>query len=106
MHIKGKGRAVEFEKDIEHYLNVRVSDVHGLCLKLSGLKGIPDRLVVLPPDGRCVWVELKRKDGRLSELQKYQHARLRKIGADVAVVWNREDVDKLMDRMYNDTERS
>lgn len=88
---------MEFEKDIEHYLNVRVSDVNGFCLKLSGLKGIPDRLVVLPPDGRCVWVELKRKDGRLSELQKYQHTRLRKLGARVVVIWNREDVDKLIE---------
>lgn len=91
---------MEFEKDIEQYLKRGVERDHGgLCIKVSpeNVKGIPDRLVVLPPDGRCVWVELKRKDGRLSELQKYQHARLRKIGADVAVVWSREDVDKLME---------
>ena len=101
---------MEFEKDIEQYLKRRVERDHGgLCIKVSpeNVKGIPDRLVVLPPDGRCVWVELKRsKDGRLSDLQKYQHARLRKMGAKVVVAWSREDVDKLMDRMYNETERS
>lgn len=88
---------MEFEKDIEQYLKRGVERDHGgLCIKVSpeNVKGIPDRLVVLPPDGRCVWVELKRsKDGRLSELQKYQHDKLRKIGARVEVIWSREDVD-------------
>ena len=92
---------MEFEKDIEQYLKRRVERDHGgLCIKVSpeNVKGIPDRLVVLPPDGRCVWVELKRsKDGRLSDLQKYQHSRLRKMGAKVVVAWSREDVDKIIE---------
>lgn len=87
---------MEFEKDIESYLKRRVeTDVGGLCLKVvtDVGKGMPDRLVLLPPDGRVVWVEMKRKGGRLSEMQKYQHARLRKRGAEVVVLWSRSDVD-------------
>lgn len=87
---------MEFEKDIESYLKRRVeTDVGGLCLKVvtDVGKGMPDRLVLLPPDGRVVWVEMKRKGGRLSEMQKYQHARLQKRGAEVVVLWSREDVD-------------
>ena len=93
--------SVEFEKDIEQYLKRKVERDHGgLCIKVSPehAKGIPDRLVVLPPDGRTIWVELKReKDGRLSDLQKYQHNKLKKVGAEVVVVWSREDVDKLIE---------
>lgn len=89
---------MEFEKDIEQYLRRRIeSDAGGLCLKAEGIKGIPDRMVILPPDGRVVWCELKRRGGRLSEMQKYQHDKLRKIGARVEVIWSREDVDDLID---------
>ena len=90
---------MEFEKDIELYLKRRVEgELGGLCLKLSAdvVKGLPDRLVVLPPHGKVVWVELKRKGGRLSEMQKYQHARLRKRGAEVVVLWSRDQVDEFI----------
>lgn len=92
---------MEFEKDIEAYLKRRVeTDVGGLCLKFvtDVGKGMPDRLVLLPPDGRVVWVEMKRKGGRLSEMQKYQHARLRKRGAEVVVLWTKAEVDEFIDR--------
>lgn len=91
---------MEFEKDIEAYLKRRVeTDVGGLCLKVvtDVGKGMPDRLVLLPPDGRVVWVEMKRKGGRLSEMQKYQHARLQKRGAEVVVLWSRSEVDDFIE---------
>lgn len=87
---------MEFEKDIETHLKKEVEKLVGLCIKVSPehTKGIPDRLVVLPPDGRTIWVELKRaKDGRLSDLQKYQHDKLRKLGAQVEVLWTKAEVD-------------
>ena len=91
---------MEFEKDIEQYLKRRVERDHGgMCLKVSPeqAKGIPDRLVVLPPDGRTVWVELKRaKDGKLSDLQKYQHNKLKKVGAQVEVLWTKAEVDEFI----------
>ncbi len=58
--------------------------------------GMPDRLILLP-DHRCVWVELKRPNGgRLSMLQRYQHKRLRGMGQDVRVVWTKEQADALI----------
>lgn len=90
---------MEFEKDIESYLKRRVeTDVGGLCLKVvtDVGKGMPDRLVLFPPDGRVVWVEMKRKGGRLSEMQKYQHNKLRKLGAQVEVLWSRDEVDEFI----------
>jgi len=89
---------MEFEKDIESYLKRRVEkELGGICFKMTGAEGVPDRVVVLPPSGRVVWVEMKRKGGRLSEMQKYQHARLRKRGAEVVVLWSRSDVDDFIE---------
>ena len=91
---------MEFEKDIESYLKRRVeAELDGLCIKAEGIKGIPDRMLVLPPHGDVVWCELKRKGGRLSKIQEYQHAKLRRLGAEVVVVWSREDVDELISRI-------
>ena len=56
----------------------------GLCYKFvsPGNPGVPDRIVITP-DGRTYYVELKNEVGRLSSIQKWQHEELRKRGADI-----------------------
>lgn len=68
------------------------------CVKYvpDQLPGMPDRMLLLP-QGRVAWVELKTDGGRLSEIQKYRHAWLKGIGHTVYVVWNKEQVDALAD---------
>jgi hypothetical protein len=51
-------------------------------LNLSGNRGWPDRLVLLP-GGRAVLVELKRPGGKLRALQEHVHAQLRALGFTV-----------------------
>ena len=59
----------------------------GLCYKFAspGNRGVPDRLVITP-DGRVFFVELKSKTGRLSELQKFQKSELEKRNVTVRVL--------------------
>ena len=59
----------------------------GLCYKFvsPGNRGVPDRLVITP-DGRVFFVELKSKTGRLSELQKFQKSELEKRNVTVRVL--------------------
>lgn len=84
-----------FESDIEQKLVSGVEKLGGQCLKM-GQDGWPDRVVVLP-EGRVVWVELKRPDGRVDTLQKWRRAVLRKLGHRVEIPWSKEDVQKLLD---------
>ena len=56
-----------------------------------GNAGVPDRLVILP-DGTIYFVEMKQDGGKLSAIQKAQHERLRKHGANVVTLWGSEDV--------------
>ena len=63
--------------------------------------GMPDRVILLPGQ-RCLWVETKTIGGRLSELQKYRHAALRKAGHDVVVVWTKAQADELIDKLLQD----
>lgn len=93
--------APKLEKDVEHYLVARCAVRGILAVKFipDQRKGMPDRLLIRPR-GRVTWVETKRpKGGRLSEMQKYQHGKLRARGHDVRVVATRAEVDALMDEL-------
>lgn len=71
----------------------------GLFLKWvsPGNSGVPDRILVFR--GRVVFVELKSETGRLSPNQKAMIARLQKHGADVRVVYGREQADALIEEV-------
>lgn len=82
------------ERDIERKLRRMVKARGGLCLKwvCPGWAGVPDRIVLLP-GGRICFVETKRpKGGRLSQLQKKWHEILARLGFDVYVIWDAEDL--------------
>jgi hypothetical protein len=84
------------EAVIEKYLCDQVKVRGGMCIKLNSLRGLPDRLVLLPG---CVahFVELKRPVGGTYEpLQLRTHERMRALGATVSVINAKHDVDKLL----------
>lgn len=84
---------IELEKDIEKKLRVLVERHGGLCLKwvCPGWAGVPDRIVLLP-GGRVVFVELKRRTGRLSGLQKWWAEKLSALGLRHYVIWSQDDL--------------
>lgn len=88
--------AYHHEGKVEAYLRQRVRALGGMCLKLDSVKGLPDRLVVLP--GRCpFFVEVKAEDGHLSKIQEHVIRRLRDLGQRVHVVYSKEEVDHVLE---------
>lgn len=88
------------ERDVEAYL-IRKLEEHNLsCLKFipDNATGMPDRLIILP-NKRVVWCELKTKGGKLSEMQKYRHLELEKSGHEVVTVWDYAQADALVERL-------
>lgn len=86
------------EASIEDYLKDRVKGLNGVCIKLSpvGLRGVPDRLIVLPGP-RVVFVELKRPTGGvISALQHWWRARLVALGCEHQFIKTRAEVDALI----------
>ena len=73
----------------------------GLCYKFvsPGNRGVPDRLVITP-DGRVFFVELKSKTGRLSELQKFQKSELEKRNVTVRVLNSVAAVQKFVEEVF------
>lgn len=87
----------ELEKDIEKVLTDGVKKIGGRAYKFvsPGNSGVPDRLVVFR--GRApVFVELKTRTGKLTELQEMQIERLRSLGQDVRVLYGKDDVLKFL----------
>lgn len=76
------------ERDVEKYVSEEVRKLGGLSLKFvsPGNDGMPDRILVFP-DGRALFVELKTDVGRLSKVQEFQIGRLLDRGQQVCVVY-------------------
>lgn len=58
-----------------------------MCLKFVSPNnpGVPDRIVITP-DGRVYFVELKTEYGRLAPIQKWQREEFQKRNTDVHVL--------------------
>lgn len=80
---RGGGHEMK-ESVIEARLVRLVRSRGGLCFKFvsPGNPGVPDRIVITP-EGRTVYVELKTEAGRLAAIQKWQQEEMRKRGAEV-----------------------
>lgn len=89
------------ENKVEAYLRKQVQQLGGDTRKWvsPGRDGVPDQVCIL--NGRVIFVEVKTIDGRLSEPQKREHARLRELGAIVTTVYGQQGVDALINDIYS-----
>lgn len=88
------------EADVEKILVDGVKAIGGIAYKFvsPGNIGVPDRLLLLP-DGKIYFVELKTEVGKLSPPQQRQIARIRNLGAQVVVLHGRFEVLNFLDRL-------
>lgn len=69
------------EKEIEQKLVKAVKTVDGLCIKFMspGMDGVPDRLVLMP-EGKLAFIELKATGKKPRPLQIKRMKQLKKLG--------------------------
>ena len=85
------------EKAVENHLKVKIRKAGGLCLKLTGYKGIPDRIVLI--NGRCCFVELKDEGKKLRPEQKVWQDKLQKMGFVAVMLDSKEAVDDFVEEI-------
>ena len=75
------------EKTLERKLAEAVKAMGGIAPKFisPGFAGMPDRLVILP-DGKCGFVEVKRRGEKPRPLQEARHGMLKRLGFKVYVL--------------------
>ena len=88
------------EKEIEQKLVREVRRSGGISPKFvsPGMRGMPDRLVLMPK-GRVYFVELKRPGAKPGPLQTARHEMLREMGVRVYVVDSAEKVMEVIDEI-------
>lgn len=87
------------ESAVEKHLVKRAAEVGGIALKFvsPGRRNVPDRLVLLP-EGRSMFVELKAPGLSATAGQCREHDRLRALGQDVFVCDSHAAIDALLER--------
>lgn len=88
------------EKEIEQALVKEVKRRGGLCEKwTSGTSGWPDRIVLLPPDGRVGFVEVKAPGKVPRPLQIHRHEQLCRLGFLVYVLDHPGQIGGILDEI-------
>ena len=85
------------EKVIERELVRAVKAVGGMCPKLisPGTDGMPDRMVLLP-EARIGFVEVKAPGQNPRPLQERRHTQLRELGFHVFVLDDAEQIPEII----------
>lgn len=83
------------EKTIERKLVEEVRRQGGICPKFisPGMNGMPDRIVLLP-EGRQAFVEVKAPGRKPRKLQLFRHTQLRNLGYQVFVLDDPEKIKR------------
>jgi len=91
------------EKHIEQKLITQVKKLDGICPKFTspGFDGVPDRLVLLP-NGKMAFVELKAPGKKLRPLQVRRIKQLQKLGFACYVVDSIEMISIILNQIGGD----
>lgn len=90
------------EKHIEAKLRDKAKQLGGRAYKFvsPGNNGVPDRIVILP-EGKIGFAELKRPKGKARVLQERQIERLKKLGCYVMIVDTEDKADEFLGGLEN-----
>lgn len=90
------------EKIVEQKLVQAVKARGGICPKFvsPGYDGMPDRLVLMP-DGRFAFVELKAPGKKPRPLQTARHRMLERLGYRVFVIDSTEQIGGMLDEIQS-----
>ena len=93
-----KGKKMASEKYIEQKFTRAVKNMGGIALKFvsPGFDGMPDRMVLLP-EGRLAFVEVKAPGKKPRPLQIKRHEMLRRLGFKVYVLDDEKQIGGIID---------
>lgn len=88
------------EKEIEQKLTSAVRQIGGICPKFvsPGFDGMPDRIVLLP-EGKIGFVEVKAPGKKPRPLQAVRHGLLRRLGFKVYVLDDPKQIEGIRDEI-------
>ena len=90
------------EKTIEQKLTRTIKKYGGLCLKFisPSCSGVPDRIILLP-NGRLAFAELKAPGKQLRPLQEYRKRQLEGLGFKVYCIDSPEQIGGILSEIQS-----
>lgn len=90
------------ESKIEKSLKNKIQNMGGIALKFisPGMAGIPDRIVLIP-NGKVVFVELKAPGKTMRPLQLKRKSQLEYLGFKVYLIDSLQGVDSFVREVFN-----
>ena len=90
------------ESTVERHLREEAKKRKGMALQFvsSGMNGVPDRIVLMP-DGKMAFVELKAPGKKPRPLQLKRKRMLERLGCPVYVVDNIEQIGGILDEIQS-----
>lgn len=87
------------EREIEAYFVRRVAEAGGKAYKFRSpvLRGVSDRIACMP-NGEAWFVEMKKRGGRLSALQRIFAEEMQHTKQHYICLWSKEGVDEWLKR--------
>lgn len=97
-----EGENIVREKQIEQKLVQAVKATGGICPKFvsPGYDGMPDRLILLP-NGRIAFAEMKAPRKKPRPLQTARHEMLKRLGFRVYVIDATEQIGGIIDEIQS-----
>ena len=91
------------ESQLERKFYDKVKRLGGLPLKFvsPGRAGVPDRIVLMP-EGKIYFVEMKSEVGQTSAIQKYIFSKFTKLGFKVNIIHNEKTLEKFLSEITNE----
>ena len=88
------------ESTVERHLREEAKKRKGMALKFvsPGMNGVPDRIVLMP-DGKMAFVELKAPGKAPRPLQLARHRLLRSLGFRVYVIDSAEQIGGMLNEL-------
>ena len=85
------------ENEIEAKLVKEIRKRGGECLKFTspGNTGVPDRIILLP-EGRIYFVELKADNGTPTKLQLYWNRKLTELGFTAGIIYGEQGLEDFL----------
>lgn len=90
------------ESKIEKSLKNEVQNMGGIALKFvsPGMAGVPDRIVLIP-NGKVVFVELKAPGKTMRQLQLKRKSQFERFGFKVYLIDSLQGVDSFVREVFN-----
>jgi len=90
----------EIETKIRKYVRKEYPEILFLKFTSPGRRGVPDR-VLLGPEGKKLWMELKRPGGKIRRLQERFIAQLNQMGHRAVILDNIESAKLIISEVFD-----